>query len=73
MGFQKLETALLAEQHDEVAISTAPAGLGVAIAAEEAVSDVQNPLLGLPPRPACSRIQVLRLPLLQQQQLSKSK
>ena len=64
VGFQELEAALVAEQHDEVAVGPAPAGLGVAIAAEEAVGDVQHPLLGLPPGPGCSCVRVLGLPLL---------
>ena len=51
MGLQKLQTALLAEEHDEIPICAASAGFGVAIAAEEAVGDVQHPLLGFPPRP----------------------
>lgn len=64
VGFQELEAALLAEQHDEVAVGPTPAGLGVPVAAEQAVGDVQHPLLRLPPGPGCPGIRVLGLPLL---------
>ena len=65
MRFQKLEAALLTEQHNEITISPASAGFGVTIAVEQAVGDVQDPLLGFPPGPGCPCIRVLRLPLLQ--------
>lgn len=65
VGFQELEAALLAEQHDEVSVGPTPACLGVPIPAEEAVGDVQHPLLRLPPGPCCAGIGVLGLPLLQ--------
>ena len=65
MGIQELQAALLAEQHDEVAVSAAAAGFGVSISAEEAVGDVQHPLLGLPPGPRCSCLYILGLSLLQ--------
>ena len=65
MGIQELQAALLAEQHDEAAVSATAAGLGVAISAEEAVGDVQDPFLGLPPRPRCPCLSILWLPLLQ--------
>ena len=65
MRFQKLEATLLTKQLDELAISTAPGGLGVPIAVEQAVGDVEDPLLGLPPGPGGSCIGVLGLTLLQ--------
>lgn len=65
VGFQELETALLTEQLDELAISAALGGLGVPITVEQAVGDVEDPLLGLPPGPGRPCIEVLRLTLLQ--------
>ena len=70
MRFQELEAALLAKQHDEVSICTAPACFWVPIAAEEAIGDVQHPLLGLPPGPACAGFRLLGLTLLSHVQVA---
>lgn len=64
MCFQKLEAALLTEQHNEVTVRSTPASFGVAIAIEQAVCDVQDPFLGFPPGPGRPCIRVLRLTLL---------
>lgn len=67
MRFQKLEAALLAKHVDEVAICAAASCFWVPIAGEQAVGNVQHPLLGFPPWPTCSGVRILRLSVLEQQ------
>lgn len=69
VGFQELEAALLAEHGDEDAVGPTAGGLGVPVTSKEAVGDVQHPLLGLPPGPGRPGVHVLRLLLLQRQEM----
>jgi len=65
VGLQELDAALVAELRREGGVGGAVAAvLGVAVAVEQPVADVERPLLGFPPRPRRPQLRVLRLSLL---------
>ena len=56
---QELGEAFLGKHGGKLVLVALFADLGVRVAAEEAVCDVQHPLLGLPPGPRRPHVQVL--------------